>query len=177
MSKLRTKYESHEAKRALCAAYDLFLADERIIPVLPKLLGMLPPFPGWFLCDYIMCCHMHICCWQATSLSCTIMHVCMHCRQGLLQEEEAAHPGRPQQEGLGAADSARMPGDLHVPHGWYLHQHQVPNCALTLRRPPINLLSCATECASAKGSTQHRVCQAFDWLPCTPYTWPLISSV
>lgn len=38
-SKLRTKYESHEAKRNLCAEYDLFLADERILPSLPKLLG------------------------------------------------------------------------------------------------------------------------------------------
>ena len=38
-SKLRTKYESHEAKRNLCAAYDLFLADERILFSLPKLLG------------------------------------------------------------------------------------------------------------------------------------------
>ncbi len=42
-SKLRTKYESHEAKRALCGAYDLFLADERILPSLPKLLGAPPP--------------------------------------------------------------------------------------------------------------------------------------
>ncbi|KAK9915946.1 hypothetical protein WJX75_006320 [Coccomyxa subellipsoidea] len=39
VSKLRTKYESAEAKRALCAAYDLFLADERVLPSLPKLLG------------------------------------------------------------------------------------------------------------------------------------------
>ena len=39
VSKLRSKYESHEAKRQLCHAYDLFLADDRIIPVLPKLLG------------------------------------------------------------------------------------------------------------------------------------------
>lgn len=39
LSKLRTKYESHEAKRQLCSAYDLFLADERIIPSLPKLIG------------------------------------------------------------------------------------------------------------------------------------------
>jgi ribosome biogenesis protein UTP30 len=38
-SKLRGKYESHEAKRKLCAAYDLFLADDRILPSLPKLLG------------------------------------------------------------------------------------------------------------------------------------------
>jgi hypothetical protein len=42
-SKLRTKYESHEAKRSLCGAYDLFLADERILPSLPKLLGAPPP--------------------------------------------------------------------------------------------------------------------------------------
>ena len=39
MSKLRTKYEAHEAKRQLCNSYDLFLADERIIPSLPKLIG------------------------------------------------------------------------------------------------------------------------------------------
>lgn len=39
LSKLRTKYESHEAKRQLCDSYDLFLADERIVPSLPKLIG------------------------------------------------------------------------------------------------------------------------------------------
>lgn len=39
LSKLRSKYESHEAKRNLCAQYDMFLADERIIPLLPKLIG------------------------------------------------------------------------------------------------------------------------------------------
>lgn len=39
LSKLRTKYESHEAKRQLCSSYDLFLADERVLPSLPKLLG------------------------------------------------------------------------------------------------------------------------------------------
>ncbi|KAK9825035.1 hypothetical protein WJX74_002654 [Apatococcus lobatus] len=39
LSKLRTKYESFEAKRQLCAQYDLFLADDRILPFLPKLLG------------------------------------------------------------------------------------------------------------------------------------------
>lgn len=41
LSKLRTKYESHEAKRQLCNSYDLFAADERILPSLPKLLGAL----------------------------------------------------------------------------------------------------------------------------------------
>ncbi|PSC67503.1 ribosomal L1 [Micractinium conductrix] len=39
LSKLKTKYESHEAKRQLCNSYDLFAADERILPSLPKLLG------------------------------------------------------------------------------------------------------------------------------------------
>jgi ribosome biogenesis protein UTP30 len=39
LSKLRTKFESHEAKRALCAAHDLFLADDRVLPSLPKLIG------------------------------------------------------------------------------------------------------------------------------------------
>lgn len=39
VSKLRTKYESHEAKRQLCKLYDLFLADDRILPSLPKLIG------------------------------------------------------------------------------------------------------------------------------------------
>jgi hypothetical protein len=41
ISKLRTKYESFEAKRQLCALYDLFLADDRVLPMLPKLIG------GW----------------------------------------------------------------------------------------------------------------------------------
>lgn len=39
LSKLKTKYESHEAKRELCKLYDIFLADERILPSLPKLIG------------------------------------------------------------------------------------------------------------------------------------------
>jgi hypothetical protein len=39
LHKLRTKYESHEAKRQLCGSYDLFLADERVVPSLPKLIG------------------------------------------------------------------------------------------------------------------------------------------
>lgn len=39
ISKLRTKYESHEAKRQLCNSYDLFLADDRVLPSLPKLVG------------------------------------------------------------------------------------------------------------------------------------------
>lgn len=39
LGKLKSKYESHEAKRALCNSYDLFVADDRILPSLPKLIG------------------------------------------------------------------------------------------------------------------------------------------
>lgn len=39
LSKLRSKYEAHEAKRKLCSTFDLFLADDRILPSLPKLIG------------------------------------------------------------------------------------------------------------------------------------------
>lgn len=53
VSKLRTKYESHEAKRQLCNSYDLFAADERILPSLPKLLGK-PPMP-FASCMLLVC--------------------------------------------------------------------------------------------------------------------------
>ncbi|KAL8233897.1 hypothetical protein R6Q59_019997 [Mikania micrantha] len=39
LSKLRTDYKPHEAKRKLCDSYDMFFADKRVIPLLPKLLG------------------------------------------------------------------------------------------------------------------------------------------
>ena len=39
ISKLKTKYESHEKKRQLCNSYDLFMADDRILPSLPSLIG------------------------------------------------------------------------------------------------------------------------------------------
>ncbi|XP_042479625.1 putative ribosome biogenesis protein C8F11.04 [Macadamia integrifolia] len=39
LSKLKTDYRPFEAKRKLCSSYDLFFADKRIIPLLPKLLG------------------------------------------------------------------------------------------------------------------------------------------
>ncbi|CAG8565526.1 24263_t:CDS:2 [Dentiscutata erythropus] len=39
ISKLRKKYQPYEAKRQLCNSYDLFMADDRVIPLLPKLLG------------------------------------------------------------------------------------------------------------------------------------------
>merc|ERR1712217_244176 len=41
LNKLRTKYESFESKRSLCASYDIFLADDRILPLLAKLIGKL----------------------------------------------------------------------------------------------------------------------------------------
>ncbi|GHP05250.1 hypothetical protein PPROV_000400200 [Pycnococcus provasolii] len=39
ISKLRAKYKPYEAKRQLLNEYDVFLADDRILPLLPKLLG------------------------------------------------------------------------------------------------------------------------------------------
>jgi ribosome biogenesis protein UTP30 len=39
LSKLRTNFKPFEAKRQLAASYDLFLADNRIVTLLPKLLG------------------------------------------------------------------------------------------------------------------------------------------
>ncbi|KAF9909934.1 hypothetical protein EC991_007737 [Linnemannia zychae] len=39
VSKLRAKYKPYEAKRQLCASYGMFLADARVVTVLPKLLG------------------------------------------------------------------------------------------------------------------------------------------
>lgn len=39
VSKLKGKYEPFEAKRQLCNSYDLFLADDRVVPSLPKLIG------------------------------------------------------------------------------------------------------------------------------------------
>ena len=39
VSKLKGKYEPFEAKRQLCNSYDLFIADDRVVPSLPKLIG------------------------------------------------------------------------------------------------------------------------------------------
>ncbi|KAJ8448119.1 hypothetical protein Cgig2_031843 [Carnegiea gigantea] len=38
-SKLKTNYKPFEAKRKLCDSYDLFFADKRIVPLLPKAIG------------------------------------------------------------------------------------------------------------------------------------------
>ncbi|KAF5732482.1 ribosomal L1 domain-containing protein 1-like [Tripterygium wilfordii] len=39
LSKLKTDYRPFEAKRKLCDSYDIFFADKRVIPLLPRLLG------------------------------------------------------------------------------------------------------------------------------------------
>ena len=39
VSKLKGKFAPFEARRQLAGEHDLFLADDRIIPMLPKLLG------------------------------------------------------------------------------------------------------------------------------------------
>lgn len=40
LEKLRTKFKQYEAKRQLLNMYDLFIADDRILPLLRKLLGV-----------------------------------------------------------------------------------------------------------------------------------------
>jgi len=39
IDKLRKKYVEYEAKRNLCSGHDVFLSDDRVLPLLPKLLG------------------------------------------------------------------------------------------------------------------------------------------
>ncbi|XP_023521630.1 ribosomal L1 domain-containing protein 1-like [Cucurbita pepo subsp. pepo] len=39
LSKLKSDYRPFEAKRKLCDSYDMFFADDRVIPMLPSLLG------------------------------------------------------------------------------------------------------------------------------------------
>ena len=39
LTKLRTDHKRYEDRRNLCNAYDLFLCDDRITPMLPKVIG------------------------------------------------------------------------------------------------------------------------------------------
>lgn len=39
VKELANKHKPFEAKRMLCASHDLFLADDRVLPMLPKILG------------------------------------------------------------------------------------------------------------------------------------------
>ncbi|QHN90837.1 Ribosomal L1 domain-containing protein [Arachis hypogaea] len=39
LSKLASDYRPFEAKRKLCDSYDLFFADKRVVPLMPRLLG------------------------------------------------------------------------------------------------------------------------------------------
>ncbi|KAM0944169.1 putative ribosomal protein L1 [Dioscorea sansibarensis] len=39
LSKLRSDYHPYEARRRLCDSHDLFFADRRVIPLLPRLIG------------------------------------------------------------------------------------------------------------------------------------------
>ena len=39
VSKLKAKYQSYADKRALLESYDVFLADDRILPMMGRLLG------------------------------------------------------------------------------------------------------------------------------------------
>jgi hypothetical protein len=112
LSKLRTKYESFESKRELCKLYDLFLADDRILPSLPKLIGELVANHHCSittgaegvsasrgqehdysstrprLLTYMPGRQRH----KASRITCTSIGAC---RQEVLPEEEAAHPHPP----------------------------------------------------------------------------------
>jgi len=53
IAKLKGKFKAFEARRMLLKENGLFLADERVIPLLPKLLGS-----KWFEAkkyDYLLC--------------------------------------------------------------------------------------------------------------------------
>ncbi|KAH0928317.1 hypothetical protein HID58_014044, partial [Brassica napus] len=39
LSKLRSDYKAFESKRKLCDSYEMFFADRRVIPLLPRLIG------------------------------------------------------------------------------------------------------------------------------------------
>lgn len=39
ISKLRSHYSSYESRRRLCDSHDLFCCDERIVEMLPKMIG------------------------------------------------------------------------------------------------------------------------------------------
>lgn len=39
VSKLKSNYKAFETRRQLCQSFEVFLADERVLPLLPKLLG------------------------------------------------------------------------------------------------------------------------------------------
>ncbi|KAF8085215.1 hypothetical protein N665_0676s0027 [Sinapis alba] len=39
LSKLKSDYKAFEAKRKLCDSYEMFFADRRVIPLLPRLIG------------------------------------------------------------------------------------------------------------------------------------------
>jgi ribosome biogenesis protein UTP30 len=43
ITKLKGKFKPFEARRQLLSEHGMFLADDRIVPLLPKLLGK-----GWF---------------------------------------------------------------------------------------------------------------------------------
>jgi hypothetical protein len=64
-SELHMKYESHEANRALRAAYHLFLADERVLPSLSQLLGF---------CGHLsLSAHLVDCYWGGSSCSALLL--------------------------------------------------------------------------------------------------------
>ena len=67
LTKLRKLHSDHASKRNLCNSYDLFLADDRILPMLTKALGEYPTAPN----EFVLC--------VIEQNSTTINHLAMHC--------------------------------------------------------------------------------------------------
>ena len=117
LSKLKTKYEAPEAKRQLCSLYDLFLADERILPSLPKAIGK-PIFT--------LAAAKH----ESKRLGKPI-HSVVCCRKDFLPEKEAANSSQFDRDELGTADSEGNGMHLHVSPSWQQHDDKVNLTTLT----------------------------------------------
>ena len=111
----RSKYESFEAKRKLCGSYDLFLADERILVHLPKLLGERCGYGISLDADYLA---KALYPWDQRPCMRLSMSHCgaypVHRRQVVLQEEEAAHSGKADGKELGCPGRAGPWSDIPV---------------------------------------------------------------
>lgn len=113
IEKLKGKFKSFEARRALLRENVLFLADERVIPLLPRLLGKM-----FFTAKKFVSFRSTMNCVR-TQAGSDLMICCV----------QAAHPCMPQAQGPQRRTRARhffhlhapKPRDLHVRDSLYTH--------------------------------------------------------
>ena len=113
IEKLKGKFKSFEARRALLRENALFLADERVIPLLPRLLGKM-----FFTAKKFVSFRSAVNCVKLTAGP-GLMICCV----------QAAHPCLPQAQGPQRRTRARhffhlhapKPRDLHVRASQYTH--------------------------------------------------------